>query len=120
MRDTIRRLELHRVERRRSEDDRRIVGKAVAFFRKAEHAPVEFPVAVFVMINGDGVGSRSRHGQAGDGYRHFRLYPATRAFPTPCKKTLLVVWINSTGYVALGGADIAKSEERRVGKTWDD
>src|SRR3546814_1562670 len=78
MRDTIRRLELHRVERRRSEDDRRIVGKAVAFFRKAEHAPVEFPVAVFVMINGDGVGSRSRHGQAGDGYRHFSLYPETR------------------------------------------
>src|SRR3546814_3338751 len=98
MRDTIRRLELHRVERRRSEDDRRIVGKAVAFFRKAEHAPVEFPVAVFVMINGDGVGSRSRHGQAGDGYRHFRLYPETREFPTPCRKTLLVVWINSDGY----------------------
>src|SRR3546814_9393797 len=59
------------------------------------------------MINGDGVGSRSRHGQAGDGYRHFRLYPETREFPTPCKKTLLVVWINSDGYVALGGADIA-------------
>src|SRR3546814_8882588 len=82
MRDTSRRLEVHRCERRRSEDDRRIVGKAVAFFRKAEHAPVEFPVAVFVMINGDGVDSRSRHGQAGDGYRHFRLYPETREFPT--------------------------------------
>src|SRR3546814_15756991 len=37
----------------------------------------------------------------------FRLYPETREFPTPCKKTLLVVWINSDGYVALGGADIA-------------